>query len=589
MTPESVKHPDLVRKEVGDLLLEQGKLTEKHLELARRRQARLQIPQHRAIVDLNYASEEDTYRALATLNNLEFVDLAEASLDQAILQQAPVKLVLRYRIIPLTQKGGLLTLAISEPPPLNEQGNLRLLLGKRLKLVIATPSSIHAVIKKHFGLGADTIQQLRDSQGIKDASQEGVFDIKTSEENPAVEASISAFVNQILLEALRLDATDVHLEPYPTYIRLRYRIDGLLQDVPVPVGLRQLHDSIVSRLKVMADLNIAERRIPHDGRIAMKTESEEYALRVSILPTKYGEAVCLRILGRQSLFLDLAQLGMEPDQQATIETLTRLPQGLVLLTGPTGSGKTTTLYAALAHANDAGRKIITIENPVEYQLEGVSQIQTHEEIGLTFSSGLRSVLRHDPDVILIGEIRDTETAEIAIRAAQTGHLVFSTLHTNDSVSAITRLLEMKIEPFLVGASLVCSIAQRLARRICRKCMTPDTHITDSIRQEMALALRIAPTEVRAWRGKGCVECNNNGFRGRVALYEFFLLNDTIADMLVPGIRTGQLREAALQHGWSSLRSQGFTKVQTGLIAIAELQRLTSRINEYPHLSKPDLA
>jgi type II secretory ATPase GspE/PulE/Tfp pilus assembly ATPase PilB-like protein len=222
-------------------------------------------------------------------------------------------------------------------------------------------------------------------------------------------------------------------------------------------------------------------------------------------------------------------------------------------------------------------------------LEGVSQIQTHEEIGLTFSSGLRSVLRHDPDVILIGEIRVTDTAEIAIRAAQTGHLVFSTLHTNDSVSAITRLLEMKIEPFLVGASLVCSIAQRLARRICRKCMTPDTHITDSIRQEMALALRIAPAEARAWRGKGCVECNNNGFRGRVALYEFFLLNDTIADMLAPGIRTGQLREAALQHGWTPLRSQGFIKVQTGLISIAELQRLTSRINEYPHITKPEQA
>ena len=568
------------KKDVGDLLLEQGKITAKHLELARRRQARLNLPQHRAIVDLNYASEEETYRALAILNHLDFLDLTAVELGKSILQQVPVKLVLHYRIIPISLTSGLLTLAISEPPPLNEQGNLRLLLGKRLRLVIATPSSIHAIIKKNYGLGADTIQQLREGKETPDASPEIVFDIKTTDENKSVEASITAFVDQILLEALRLDATDIHIEPYTNTIRLRYRIDGLLQDIPVPVGLRQVYDSIVSRLKIMAGLNIAERRIPHDGRIAMKTAQEEYALRVSIIPTKHGETVCLRILGRQSLFLDLAQLGMEPEQQATIEALTKLPQGLILITGPTGSGKTTTLYAALAHANDVGRKIITIENPVEYQLDGVSQIQTHEEIGLSFSSGLRSVLRHDPDVILIGEIRDMETAEIAIRAAQTGHLVFSTLHTNDSVSAITRLLEMKIEPFLVGSSLVCSIAQRLARRICRNCMQPDPNISEAMRQEMAAALRMPPGEVKAWIGKGCVECANNGFRGRLALYEFFLLNDEIADLLEPGVKTGDLRAAAVRHGWTPMRAMGFLKVQSGLISTSELQRLTFRVNEY---------
>jgi len=477
-------------------------------------------------------------------------------------------------------EAGLLTLAVAEPPPLNDQGNLRLLLGKRLKFVIVTPSNIHAVIKKHFGLGADTIQQLRDGQGIQDTHQEVVFDIKSTEDGSNVDASISAFVDQILLEAMRLDATDIHLEPYPDKIRLRYRVDGLLQDIPVPADLRQVYDSIVSRLKVMAGLNIAERRIPHDGRIAMKTGGEDYALRVSIIPTKHGEAVCLRILGRQSLFLDLAQLGMEADQQATMEALTKLPQGMVLITGPTGSGKTTTLYAALAHANDTGRKIITIENPVEYELEGIAQIQTHEEIGMTFASALRSVLRHDPDVILIGEIRDTETAEIAIRAAQTGHLVFSTLHTNDSVSAITRLLEMHIEPFLVGASLVCSIAQRLARRVCRHCMVEDKAIPEGIRNEMSKVLGIPPSEVRAWNGKGCVECNQNGFRGRVALYEFFILTDPVIDMLQPGVRTGQLREVAARSGWKPMRHQGFLKVQAGLISVSELQRLTMRVNEY---------
>jgi type II secretory ATPase GspE/PulE/Tfp pilus assembly ATPase PilB-like protein len=383
------------------------------------------------------------------------------------------------------------------------------------------------------------------------------------------------------LEALRLDATDVHFEPYPTVIRMRYRIDGLLQDVPVPAGLRQVYDALVSRLKIMSGLNIAERRVPQDGRIAMTTGGEEYALRVSILPTKFGEGVCLRILGRQSLFLDLAQLGMDPDQQNTMEALTKLPQGLILITGPTGSGKTTTLYAALAHANDSGRKIITIENPVEYQLEGVSQIQTHEEIGLTFSSGLRSVLRHDPDVILIGEIRDLETAEIAIRAAQTGHLVFSTLHTNDSISAISRLIDMKIEPFLVGSSLVCSIAQRLARRICRNCLANDPHLSDEMRAEIAATIGAPPAAVKAWKGKGCLECSNNGFRGRVALYEFFVLDEEITDLLVPGVTTGQLRAAAMKKGWHPMRTQGCAKVQSGLIPLEELQRLTLRITDLP--------
>src|SRR6266566_2365315 len=266
--------------------------------------------------------------------------------------------------------------------------------------------------------------------------------------------------------------------------------------------MRQLHSAIVSRLKIMAGLNIAEKRLPHDGRIAMKTGGEEYDLRVSIVPTKHGEAVGLRILGRQSLFLDLGQLGMEPNQEAVFAQLTQLPQGLVLLTGPTGSGKTTTLYTALAQANDESRKIVTFEDPIEYQLEGTVQIQMREQIGLTFATGLRSVLRHDPDVVLVGEIRDLETAEIAVRAAQTGHLVLSTLHTNDSISAVTRLLEMRIEAYLISSSLVCSISQRLARRICRHCAIEDREISQSVREEMAAALSIRAEEVRAWKGRG---------------------------------------------------------------------------------------
>ena len=570
--------PTAAAKEAGDLLLEQGKLTEQQLEQVRRRQRRLNLPQHRAIVDLNFASEESTWRALAAANRLEFADPVALDLKRETLELVPMKFIFHYHLLPLGIEDDCLTLAFSEPPRQMEQGNLRLLLGKRFKIVLATPSSIHAVIKKTFGLGAETIQKLREDRGGAEINQEIVFDVQGKDTDSALEATVSAFVDQILQEALRLKATDIHLEPYANSIRLRYRVDGILETVPVPADMRHLHSAVVSRLKIMAGLNIAEKRLPHDGRIAMKTGDEEYDLRVSVMPTKHGEAVCLRILGRQSLFLDLSQLGMEPNQEAILAQLTQLPQGLVLLTGPTGSGKTTTLYTALAQANDEGRKIVTFEDPIEYQLEGTVQIQVRDQIGLTFAAGLRSVLRHDPDVVLVGEIRDLETAEIAVRAAQTGHLVLSTLHTNDSLSAVTRLLDMRIEPYLIASSLVCSISQRLARRICRHCAEEDLTIPDHIRQEMAAVLSLPPEEVRAWRGRGCVECNQRGHRGRVAIYEFFLVNETIASLIKPGLKISELREAARKVGWRSLREMAWLKVQRGLIPISEQERWTRTLN-----------
>jgi general secretion pathway protein E/type IV pilus assembly protein PilB len=571
-------NPGETSPEVGKLLLDQGKLTAAQLEQVRRRQRRLNLPQHRAVVDLNFASEEDTWRALAAVNNLEFVDPIALDLKRETLELVPIKFVFHYHLLPLGMDGDAVVLAFSEPPRQMEQGNLRLLLNQRFKVTLATPSAVHAVIKKNFGLGAETIQKLREERGGADLDREIVFDVQGKESDSALETTISAFVDQILQEALRLKATDIHLEPYAHSIRLRYRVDGILETVPLPADMRHLHAAVISRLKIMAGLNIAEKRLPHDGRIAMKTGGEEYDLRVSVVPTKHGEAVVLRILGRQSLFLDLGQLGMEPNQEAVFAQLTRLPQGMVLLTGPTGSGKTTTLYAALAHANDEGRKIITFEDPIEYQLDGVVQIQVREQIGLTFAAGLRSVLRHDPDVVLVGEIRDFETAEIAVRAAQTGHLVLSTLHTNDSIGAVTRMLEMKIEPYLVSSSLVCSISQRLARRICRHCAEAETTIPESTREEMAKALGVPIEEVKASRGRGCVECNQRGHRGRVAIYEMFLLNEAIADLIQPGVKTGELREAARKLGWRSLREMAWQKVQRGLIPISEQERWTRVID-----------
>ena len=569
--------------DVAQVFLEKSIITPAQFTLIRRRQRMLNIPDYKAILDLNLASETETIQTLADLHSMDFQDLTNYQIPKEIKDTIPLETILHYRIIPVSQaSNGTLTVAISEVLSLNDTGALRLQLNKRINFVLSTPSMIPSLIRKTYGLGVDTIQKLRSDYGEGQSSNnEVVFDIRDqNEDDPNADTSAISFVDQILLEALRMQTTDIHFEPYPTHIRLRYRIDGILQEIPVPQDLRKVYDSIVSRMKVMAGLDIAERRVPQDGRIAMKSEDEEYALRVSIIPTRYGEAVCLRILGRQSLFMDLSQIGLSTKQEKLVEQLTSLPQGLILISGPTGSGKTTTLYAALAHSNDVGRKIITIENPIEYQLEGVCQIQTRDEAGLTFSSGLRAILRHDPDVVLIGEIRDVETAEIAIRAAQTGHLVLSTIHTNDSISVITRLLEMGIEPFLIGSSLVCSLAQRLARKLCVRCRQSVENLPVEIIDEMSQAINLSPNRLKAWKPKGCIECENTGYRGRVAVYEFFLMNDEIADLITPGVKASALRQAAMKAGWRPLRWHGWPRVQSGLISIEELQRISGHINQH---------
>ncbi|MDB4642206.1 GspE/PulE family protein, partial [Verrucomicrobia bacterium] len=452
--------------DVADLLLAKGILTESLLEQVKQRQKRLKVSCAKAILDLKLASEEETLKALAESEHLEFLDLEHYEPTPELLHTLPVKLVFHYQVLPIKVEDDCLTLAFAEVPSPIELGNLRLILGKRIQVALAAPSRIQSVIKRSFGIGADTVEQLKSESQLPDDGQEIVYDVGRAPDAQLKDGTISRLVDQILAEALKLRATDVHIEPYHDSIRLRYRIDGVLKRVPVPEQLRRLYGAIVSRLKIMADLNIAEKRLPHDGRITMQTNGEQFDLRVSVIPTKHGETICLRILGRESLFLDLTELGMSDEQEKLFSEMVNLPQGLVLVTGPTGSGKTTSLYAALSRANEDGRKIITIEDPVEYQIEGVSQIQTREPIGLTFASGLRSILRHDPDVVLVGEIRDHTTAEIAVRAAQTGHLVLSTLHTNDSVGAVTRLLGMGMDSHLIGSSLVASVAQRLARRIC---------------------------------------------------------------------------------------------------------------------------
>ncbi len=569
--------------DIIDLLLKDKELTEEQAAQVRSRMRRSQIPAHQAMLELGFSTQEHIYRALSQTTGIPFVILGETEIKEDATQKVTPKVALRYQFVPISLERGTLKAAFSTPPSIPDRETLRLLLGLRLDPVIATPNEVSNTLKRIYGLGAGKVIQI--TQERKNAqldTQDNAFNDK-EEQNLDVpagseeDASIIPLVNEIISEAIKQHATDIHIEPFRDKIRLRYRIDGMLRETPVPPGMVNLHEAIVSRLKIMARLNIAEKRLPHDGRIRLILNNEPTDLRVSIMPTRFGETICLRVLASSSVFLEMEKLGLSKYQLAILTKLVSLPHGIVLVTGPTGSGKTTTLYAALAYVRDRNpeRKIITVENPVEIELPGTTQIQMHAEIGLTFAAALRSILRHDPDIILVGEIRDNETADIAIQSALTGHLVLSTLHTNDSVGAVNRLVNMGIEPYLVAASLVAVLAQRLVRRICKHCKVEDEEIPRRVRAEMADTLGQEPEDVKAWKGAGCLECDQSGYRGRVAIYEFFLLDEELQDLVAAHAGTSDLRKAAMERGMKVLRQDGWAKVSQGATTIEEVQRITS--------------
>ncbi len=564
--------------ELGKQLMKEGLITSRNLDSAMKRAMRQGDTLARAITDLKILDEEVVYQYLARIRHLEFMRLSKQDLDPALLTKFPTKLIFHYRCLPVRDEKGQLVIAFSDPPPLSEQGNLRLVLGKRLRIVIATPGDIQNILRDHFGIGAEMIQKLGDDKEDEESIFGNVHDLEsTGSVGRVMEASLADFVDQILSEALRLGATDIHLEPYQKSVRLRYRIDGVLEAVPVPDSMKKIYGAVVSRFKILANADISEKRVPQDGRLSLKSHGREIDLRLSTIPTNYGEGICLRILGRENLFLELGDIGLDSYQKDIFVQIGQLPNGLVLITGPTGSGKTTTLYALLNRMNEVGRKIITIEDPVEYQLEGVAQINIRDEIGLTFARGLRSILRHDPDIILVGEIRDEETAGISVRAAQTGHMVLTTLHTNDSISAVTRLMEMRVDPHLLGSSLVASVAQRLAQRLCRSCRRPMEIIPSRVAGEMAGALNLSEDELSAFESTGCPECQQRGYSGRVGIYEIFIPNEDTVDIIDFGIKSGRLRDHAWKSGWRPMRHTAWQKVRDGVISIAELDRLTRRL------------
>ena len=517
----------------------------------------------------NVASEEEILRWLATEYGLGFTTLEDVEPDRQLLSLFPARILLKEELLPLKRDNGSVEVATSRLFATQGFDALKTLTGLNLKPILSTSEAIQREIKKNLGVGADTIGTLEEEKGIQvvDENAEG----NNLDDGAEDEASIIRFVNQVLKDAIELRASDIHLEPFEDEFRIRYRIDGELQEVPVPGQLKQFQPAIVSRVKILSHLNIAEKRLPQDGRIKVRIDNAEVDIRVSVIPMLHGEAVVMRLLRQNSTLRGLKDIGMNQRELEHFQHVLQLPHGIILVTGPTGSGKTSTLYTALNEINDAVRKIITVEDPVEYQLKGVNQIQVNEKSGLTFARGLRSILRHDPDVILIGEIRDAETAQIAVQASLTGHLVFSTLHTNDAPGALTRLVDMGVEPYLVASSLEAVLAQRLVRVLCKHCKQPD----DSARaQQFKIKLGIAADKI-IFKSVGCRECRNTGFFGRHAIFEWMDTDEEIRQLILKSASTDQIRAAARKGGMRTLAEDGWRMVANGVTTVEEVLSVTT--------------
>ena len=513
-------------------------------------------------------TEEAVLRWLAEEYAVDYHDLEDIELDPELLSLFPARVLLKQEILPLRRANGGVDVALSRLFATEGLDTLKALTGLRLNPVLAPREAIQREMKRRLGVGADTLDSLQEEDGLQviDEEEQGEIDL----DGAAEDASIIRFVNQVLADAINLRATDIHLEPFKDELRIRYRIDGVLQDVPVPPQLSRYQPAICSRVKILSHLDIAEKRLPQDGRIRVRVENHEIDVRVSLIPMLHGEGVVMRLLQQDAALRGMAELKMAERESKILHSLLGLPHGIILVTGPTGSGKTTTLYSALNEINDSVRKIITIEDPIEYQMRGINQIQVSEKSGMTFARGLRAILRHDPDVVLIGEIRDSETAQIAIQASLTGHLVFSTLHTNDAPGALTRLVDMGVEPYLVASALEASLAQRLVRVLCPECKEEDTSQTArTFKAEIGLA-----AEQPLYRAVGCEACRQTGFHGRRGVFELMGLNDEIRDLVLKNRSTGEIRAAARRSGLRSLSEDGWRIVGEGDTTVDEVLRVT---------------
>jgi type II secretory ATPase GspE/PulE/Tfp pilus assembly ATPase PilB-like protein len=550
---------------IGTLLLDRGLISDAQLATAIGEQQQTGERLDHALVRLGFVRSQEVLEAIGQQFGMPIVDLSAIEVDDATLRMLPPKLVFKQRCVPIRRTENALQIATCDPFELSAFDELKLLTGVPIELVLAEEREIDKFIRARYGVAGDTLDALAaESTPAGPAEEAGGDEVELAQE-----ASVIRLVNDLLLEAIRERATDIHIEPYEDRLAIRYRIDGVLAEAGVPATINRFRNAITSRLKIMANLNIAEKRRPQDGRISLRHKGGEFDLRVSVIPMLSGEGVVLRILNKSAVLMGLEELGMPPRVRDRWDALIGRPHGILLVTGPTGSGKSTTLYASLGRIVSDAVKAITVEDPVEYHVPGVNQIQVNHQVGLDFAAGLRSVLRHDPDIIMIGEIRDFETAQAAVQASLTGHLVFSTLHTNDAPGAVTRLVDMGIEPFLVASSVEGVMAQRLVRRICPACAAERPLEASEVPEGLRLDERRVVRE-----GRGCRECRQSGYRGRLGVYELLSLDETVRDLILGRTATSRIAAAATTAGQLDLlRDDAFAKVAQGITTIAEAMRV----------------
>jgi len=565
---------ELKGRRLGRVLTKMGKVTREQVYEALKIQKEKKAPIGKLLAELGYVTERDVKEALAGQAGMRFVDLSEYEIDEETIGSLPAETVKAYQVIPIEHKGGRqLTIAMKSPDNFRAVDDLRLLMGFKVEAVVADEAQIDEIIKKHYAKSesvTDVVSDLASDDKFQAlADREGSIDLDAVME-VAEDNKVIKLLNLVLLQAIKDHASDIHFEPFEEEFKIRYRIDGVLYEMVPPPAY--LGPAITSRIKVMSNLDIAEHRVPQDGRVELVVGGAPIDLRVAVLPTMHGESCVMRVLDRSNVELSLDRVGLGEANHQIVNSLIHKPNGIVVVTGPTGSGKTTTLYAALSELNTISEKILTAEDPVEYDIDGLIQVQVNTEAGLTFAAALRSFLRQDPDVILVGEIRDLETAEIAVQASLTGHLVFSTLHTNDAPSSITRLLDLGLESFLLTATIEGIIAQRLVRTICSKCKE---QYEPKEEQLMELSLTLDDVQGRRFhRGRGCDHCFNSGYKGRTGLFEIMTLDDDMRDMIMRDVSTEALRREAMAKGMRTLRDSGLEAIYDGKTTIDEVVRET---------------
>jgi type IV pilus assembly protein PilB len=558
---------------LGEILLQANLITRDHLEQAVAQQRVEGGRLGTILTKLGLVKEQDVSRCLGEKFGIPYIDLDTQTIKPEVTRLLHTSIVQKHLVVPVAKSGTTLTMAMADPTNVLAVDDIKFMTGLKVELVVATEGAIRRAIERYYD-SSESLQNVMAS--IEDASMEVMEDQEDPNPNfsdlkqAVEEAPVVKLVNVILAEAIKKGASDIHAEPYEKVFRVRFRIDGVLYEVMTPP--MSLKNAIISRLKIMASLDISERRLPQDGRMKVKYKGREVDFRVSTLPTLFGEKVVMRLLDKSNLKLDLSKLGFAPKALADFEAAIRAPYGMLLVTGPTGSGKTTTLYSALDRLNQPETNIMTAEDPVEFNIRGINQVQIREGIGLNFAAALRSFLRQDPDVIMVREIRDYETAEIAVKAALTGHLVLSTLHTNDAPSAVTRLLNMGIKPFLVASSVISILAQRLLRRICVSCKTPVT-VQPHALIDIGLTAEEAAS-ITCYKGVGCEACSGTGYKGRIAIYEVMVLSPELRDMVLSGASAMEIKRGAIQQGMQTLRMSGLQKLQEGITTVEEVLRVT---------------